>query len=517
MKTADERLDELRRRKAQSEAGGGSQRIDAQHNRGKMTARERLEMLLDDGSFQEVDALVEHRCTDFGMEGNIIPGDGVVCGHGTIDGKAVHCFAQDFTVYGGSLGEMHGLKICKILDMAMKAGTPVIGLNDSGGARIQEGVASLGSYAEIFFRNVRASGVIPQISVIMGPCAGGAVYSPAITDFIVMVDQTAHMFITGPEVIKTVTNEEVSFEDLGGAMTHGSKSGVTHFTAGSDEEALELTRDLIGLLPSNNLSGVPNKSLGDSSERLCESLDSIVPEDPNKPYDVGDVISTILDAGAFLEVQADYAGNIVVGFGRLDGTTVGVVANQPKVLAGCLDIDASTKAARFVRFCDAFGIPLLTLVDVPGFLPGANQEWGGIIRHGAKLLYAYSEATVPKMTVILRKAYGGAYDVMCSKHIRADYNVAWPTAELAVMGADGAVQIIHRRRIESAGNPEEERQRLVDEYTERFANPYQAAAMGYIDDVIEPSDTRRRLVKALGMLLDKEETRPARKHGNIPL
>ena len=401
--------------------------------------------------------------------------------------------------------------------MAMKAGTPVIGLNDSGGARIQEGVASLGSYAEIFFRNVRASGVIPQISVIMGPCAGGAVYSPAITDFIVMVDQTAHMFITGPEVIKTGTNEEVSFEDLGGAMTHGSKSGVTHFTAGSDEEALELTRDLIGLLPSNNLSGVPNKSLGDSAERLCESLDSVIPEDPNKPYDVNDVISAILDAGAFLEVQADYAANIVVGFGRLDGTTVGVVANQPKVLAGCLDIDASTKAARFVRFCDAFGIPLMTLVDVPGFLPGANQEWGGIIRHGAKLLYAYSEATVPKMTVILRKAYGGAYDVMCSKHIRADYNVAWPTAELAVMGADGAVQIIHRRRIEAAGNPDEERQRLVDEYTERFANPYQAAAMGYIDDVIEPSDTRKRLIKALGMLLDKEETRPARKHGNIPL
>ncbi len=517
MKTADERLGELRRRKAQSEAGGGAQRVDAQHNRGKMTARERLEVLLDEGSFQEVDALVEHRCTDFGMEGNIIPGDGVVCGHGTIDGKAVHCFAQDFTVYGGSLGEMHGLKICKILDMALKAGTPVIGLNDSGGARIQEGVASLGSYAEIFFRNVRASGVIPQISVIMGPCAGGAVYSPAITDFIVMVDQTAHMFITGPEVIKTVTNEEVTFEDLGGAMTHGSKSGVTHFTAGSDEEAIDLTRDLIGLLPSNNLSGVPNKSMGDSVERICESLDSIVPDDPNKPYDVLDVITTIVDAGAFLEVQADYACNIVVGFGRLDGTTVGVIANQPKVLAGCLDIDASTKAARFVRFCDAFGIPLLTLVDVPGFLPGANQEWGGIIRHGAKLLYAYSEATVPKMTVILRTAYGGAYDVMCSKHIRSDYNVAWPTAELAVMGADGAVQIIHRRRIEAAGNPEQERERLVDEYTERFANPYQAAAMGYIDDVIEPSDTRRRLIKALGMLLDKEESRPSRKHGNIPL
>ena len=517
MRAADERLDELRRRKAQSEAGGGSQRIDAQHNRGKLTARERLELLLDEGSFQEVDALVEHRCTDFGMEGNIIPGDGVVCGHGTIDGKPVHCFAQDFTVYGGSLGEMHGLKICKILDMAMKSGTPVIGLNDSGGARIQEGVASLGSYAEIFFRNVRASGVIPQISVIMGPCAGGAVYSPAITDFVIMVDQTSHMFITGPEVIKTVTNEEVSFEDLGGAMTHGSKSGVTHFTASTDEDAIDLTRELVGLLPSNNLSGAPYKSTGDSATRMCESLDSIVPADPNKPYDVNDVISEILDSGAFLEVQANFAANIVVGFGRLNGTTIGVVANQPKVLAGCLDIDASTKAARFVRFCDAFGIPLVTLVDVPGFLPGANQEWGGIIRHGAKLLYAYSEATVPKMTVIMRKAYGGAYDVMCSKHIRADYNVAWPTAELAVMGADGAVQIIHRRRIQAAGNPDEERQRLVDEYTERFANPYQAAAMGYIDDVIEPSDTRNRLVKALGMLLDKEETRPARKHGNIPL
>ncbi|MEE2758930.1 MAG: acyl-CoA carboxylase subunit beta [Candidatus Thermoplasmatota archaeon] len=517
MKATDERLGELRRRKAQSEAGGGSQRIDAQHNRGKLTARERLELLLDEDSFQEVDALVEHRCTDFGMEGNIIPGDGVVCGHGTIDGKPVHCFAQDFTVYGGSLGEMHGLKICKILDMAIKSGTPVIGLNDSGGARIQEGVASLGSYAEIFFRNVRASGVIPQISVIMGPCAGGAVYSPAITDFVIMVDQTSHMFITGPEVIKTVTNEEVSFEDLGGAMTHGSKSGVTHFTASSDEDAIDLTRNLIGLLPSNNLSGVPHNNTGDSAERLCEKLDSIVPEDPNKPYDVNHVIVEILDNGAFLEVQANFATNIVVGFGRLNGTTVGVVANQPKVLAGCLDIDASTKAARFVRFCDAFGIPLVTLVDVPGFLPGANQEWGGIIRHGAKLLYAYSEATVPKMTVILRKAYGGAYDVMCSKHIRADYNVAWPTAELAVMGADGAVQIIHRRRIEAAGNPDQERQRLVDEYTERFANPYQAASMGYIDDVIEPSETRKRLVKALGMLLDKEETRPARKHGNIPL
>jgi propionyl-CoA carboxylase beta chain len=517
METAEDRLTDLRRRKAQSEAGGGAVRVEGQHKRGKMTARERIDLLLDAGSFQEVDSLVEHRCTDFGMEGNIIPGDGVVTGHGTIDGKPVHCYAQDFTVYGGSLGEMHGLKICKILDMAVKAGTPVIGMNDSGGARIQEGVASLGSYAEIFFRNVRASGVIPQISVIMGPCAGGAVYSPAITDFIVMVDQTAHMFITGPEVIKTVTNEDVSFEDLGGAMTHGSKSGVTHFTVDSDEDALELTRDLIVLLPSNNLSGVPTVAATDGTDRLCDTLDTIIPEDPNKPYDVLDVISEILDSAAFLEVQADFARNIVVGFGRLGGTTVGVVANQPKVLAGCLDIDASTKAARFVRFCDAFGVPLITLVDVPGFLPGANQEWGGIIRHGAKLLYAFSEATVPKMTVILRKAYGGAYDVMCSKHIRADYNVAWPTAELAVMGADGAVQIIHKRRINTAGNPEEERQRLVDEYKDRFANPYQAAAMGYIDDVIEPSETRRRLAKALGMLLDKEETRPARKHGNIPL
>ncbi len=517
MKTADERLEDLRRRKAQSEAGGGAQRIEGQHNKGKLTARERLCLLLDEGSFQEVDALVEHRCTDFGMDANVIPGDGVVCGHGTIDGKLVHCYAQDFTAYGGSLGEMHGLKICKVLDMAIKSGTPIIGMNDSGGARIQEGVASLGSYAEIFFRNVRASGVIPQISVIMGPCAGGAVYSPAITDFIVMVDQTAHMFITGPEVIKTVTNEEVSFEDLGGALTHGSKSGVTHFTADSDEDAIDLTRELIGLLPSNNLSGVPTSATADDPSRNCESLNEIIPSDPNKPYDVSDAIREILDSNAFLEVQSEFAQNIVVGFGRLNGTTVGVVANQPKVLAGCLDIDASTKAARFVRFCDAFGIPLITLVDVPGFLPGANQEWGGIIRHGAKLLYAFSEATVPKMTVILRKAYGGAYDVMCSKHIRADYNVAWPTAELAVMGADGAVQIIHRRRIEAAGNPDQERQRLVDEYTDRFANPYQAAAMGYIDDVIEPHETRTRLVKALGMLLDKEETRPARKHGNIPL
>ena len=517
MESTEERLDDLRKRKAIAAAGGGAQRVDAQHAKGKMTARERLEMLLDEGSFQEIDSLVEHRCRDFGMDQNVIPGDGVVTGHGLIDGRAVFCFAQDFTVYGGSLGEMHGLKICKVLDMAMKTGAPVIGLNDSGGARIQEGVASLGSYAEIFFRNVRASGIIPQISIIMGPCAGGAVYSPAITDFVVMVDKTAHMFITGPEVIKTVTNEEVSFEELGGASTHASLSGVTHFTASDDEEALELTRNLVSHLPQNNLETTPVKPTKDSPSRECEKLQNIVPADSQKPYDVIDVISEIVDDGAFLEVQADFAPNIVIGYGRLDGNTVGIVGNQPKNLAGCLDIDASVKAARFIRFCDAFNIPLLTMVDVPGFLPGANQEWGGIIRHGAKLLYAYSEATVPKLTVIMRKAYGGAYDVMCSKHIRGDYNIAWPTAQLAVMGADGAVQIIHRNRIKSATNPEQERGRLVEEYGELFANPYKAASLGYIDDVVEPRETRSKLCKALGMLLDKQEERPARKHGNIPL
>jgi propionyl-CoA carboxylase beta chain len=412
---------------------------------------------------------------------------------------------------------MHGLKICKILDMALKTGAPVIGLNDSGGARIQEGVASLGSYAEIFFRNVRASGVIPQISVIMGPCAGGAVYSPAITDFVIMVDKTSHMFITGPEVIKTVTNEEVSFEDLGGASTHATKSGVTHFTAENDEDALEIARELIQLLPSNNLEKPPIVPTNDPLARSCEELDELIPEVSSQPYDMLNVIESVFDDGAFLEVQADFAPNIIVGYSRLGGHTIGVVANQPKILAGCLDIDASVKAARFVRFCDAFNIPLVTLVDVPGFLPGANQEWGGIIRHGAKLLYAYAEATVPKITVITRKAYGGAYDVMSSKHIRGDYNIAWPSAQLAVMGADGAVQIIHKRRINSAGNPKQERERLVEDYNETFANPYQAAALGYLDDVIKPRDTRKVLTKALGALLEKEESRPARKHGNIPL
>ena len=517
MSSTEQRLNDLRARKARAEAGGGDARIEAQHNRGKMTARERLEVLLDDGSFQEMDSLVEHRCKDFDMDKNVIPGDGVVTGHGTINGRQVFCYAQDFTVYGGSLGEMHGLKICKVLDMALKTGCPVIGMNDSGGARIQEGVASLGSYAEIFFRNVRASGVIPQISVIMGPCAGGAVYSPAITDFIIMVDKTAHMFITGPEVIKTVTNEEVTFEELGGAFTHGSKSGVSHFTTDDDIEAIELARDLVGLLPQNNLEHSPIKRTSDPQDRICDSLDSIIPDDPAKPYDVKDVITEILDDGGFLEVQEQWAMNMVIGFGHLGGKTVGIVANQPKVLAGCLDIDASDKAARFVRFCDAFNIPLITLEDVPGFLPGTNQEWGGIIRHGAKLLYAFAEATVPKLTVVMRKAYGGAYDVMSSKHIRGDYNVAWPGAELAVMGADGAVEIIHRRRIASARNPDQERERLVEDFTDTFANPYKAASLGYIDDVIEPSQTRDKLCRALGMLMDKEELRPARKHGNIPL
>ena len=517
MSSTEQRLQDLRNRKARSEAGGGQARVDAQHSRGKMTARERMEMLLDEGSFQEIDALVEHRCRDFNMDTNIIPGDGVVTGHGTINGREVFAFAQDFTVYGGSLGEMHGLKICKVLDMALKTGRPVIGMNDSGGARIQEGVASLGSYAEIFFRNVRASGVVPQISVIMGPCAGGAVYSPAITDFVIMVDQTAHMFITGPEVIKTVTNEVVSFEDLGGAMTHGSKSGVSHFTASDDEGAIMLARELADLLPQNNLERPPDKKTSDPIDRMCNALDTIIPDVATKPYDVLDVISEILDDGAFLEVQADWAQNIVIGFGHLGSHTVGVVANQPKVLAGCLDIDASDKSARFVRFCDAFNIPIITLEDVPGFLPGTNQEWGGIIRHGAKLLYAFAEATVPKLTVILRKAYGGAYDVMSSKHIRGDYNVAWPTGELAVMGADGAVEIIHKRRIAHARNAEQERARLTEDFNEKFANPYKAAALGYLDDVIEPNETRRRLARALEMLLDKEELRPARKHGNIPL
>ena len=512
-----ENIKELEKRKAAAKLGGGEERIKKQHAKGKLTARERLDILLDDGSFQELDMFVEHRAVDFDMDKQKIPGDGVVTGYGKINGKLVYVFSQDFTVFGGSLSETHAEKICKVMDHAVRNGAPLIGLNDSGGARIQEGVVSLGGYAEVFKRNVLASGVVPQISLVMGPCAGGAVYSPAITDFVIMVDQTAHMFITGPEVIKTVTNEEVGFEDLGGATTHATKSGVTHFTAKDDHVALDIVRELVSLIPSNNLDIAPSIETSDPLERSCDSLDSLVPEDPSRPYDMGEVIQEVLDLDSFLEIQDGFAPNIIIGLGRLGGQSIGVVANQPMHLAGCLDIDASVKAARFVRFCDAFNIPLLTFVDVPGFLPGASQEWGGIIRHGAKLLYAFAEATVPKMTVITRKAYGGAYDVMSSKHIRGDYNIAWPTAELAVMGAKGAVQIIHRRRIDSSKNPDQERQRLVDDYEESFANPYKAAALGYLDDVIVPSETRSALVKALGAILEKEEPRPEKKHGNIPL
>ena len=512
-----DKIDDLRRRKSKSQSGGGQKRISAQHAKGKMTARERIEQMLDADSFTEVDALVEHRCRDFDMDRNVIPGDGVVCGHGTIDGRLVYCFAQDFTVYGGSLGEMHGLKICKILDMAVKTGAPVIGLNDSGGARIQEGVASLGSYAEIFFRNVRSSGVIPQISVIMGPCAGGAVYSPAITDFVIMVEDTSHMFITGPEVIKTVTNEEVGFEELGGASTHATKSGVTHFTAKDDNSALEIVRELVGLIPSNNLQKAPSSESNDSLDRKCELLDSLVPEDPGIPYDMLEVIEEVLDSGSFLEIQDGFAPNIIIGLGRLGGQSIGIVANQPMHLAVCLDIDASVKAARFVRFCDAFNIPLLTFVDVPGFLPGASQEWGGIIRHGAKLLYAYAEATVPKLAVVTRKAYGGAYLAMSCKHLGSDYNVAWPSGELAVMGADGAVSIIHRKELSEADDPASTHKELSDEYQRKFGDPYVAARNGWLDDVIEPSETRSKLVQALRPLKTKREWVPPKKHGNIPL
>ena len=517
MSGVKERIDELRRKKAQSEAGGGQKRIAAQHSKGKLTARERIEQLLDVDSFMEVDSLVEHRCRDFDMDKNVIPGDGVICGHGTINGRVVYCFAQDFTVYGGSLGEMHGLKICKILDMAVKTGAPVIGLNDSGGARIQEGVASLGSYAEIFFRNVRASGVIPQISVIMGPCAGGAVYSPAITDFVIMVDKTSHMFITGPEVIKTVTNEEVSFEELGGAGTHASKSGVTHFTAENDDDALELVRELIQLLPSNNLEKPPTKSTNDSLSRSCDKLDNLVPENSSQPYDMITVIEEIVDDGAFLEVQADYAPNIIVGYSRLGGHTIGVVANQPKILAGCLDIDASVKAARFVRFCDAYNIPIITFVDVPGFMPGVNQEHQGIIRHGAKLIYAYAEATVPKISVILRKAYGGAYIVMNSKELRSDLNLAWPTAEIAVMGPEGAVNVISRKEISESKDPEATKNKLIEEYKDKFSSPFLAASRGYIDDVIDPAETRNKIANSLEIFSKKFLDNPPKKHGNIPL
>ena len=476
-----------------------------------------MELLLDPGSFQETGVFVEHRTTDFGMADRRIPGDGVVAGYGTVNGRLTFVFAQDFTVFGGTLSEENAKKICNVMDQALENGAPVIGLNDSGGARIQEGVQSLGGYAEIFLRNTLASGVVPQISAILGPCAGGAVYSPAITDFVLMVKGTSHMFVTGPNVIKTVTNEDVTFEDLGGAMSHNSKSGVAHFAVEDDEACLAAIRRLLSYLPQNNVDDPPRRETNDPPDRMDPRLESIVPLEPNKPYDMKEVIRLVVDDGDLFEVHEHFAPNIVVGFAHLDGRPIGVVGNQPAMLAGVLDIKSSTKAARFVRFCDAFNIPLVTFEDVPGFLPGSEQEWGGIIRHGAKLLYAYCEATVPKLTVVVRKAYGGAYDVMSSKHIRGDYNVAWPQAELAVMGAEGAVNIVYRKEIDSAKDPAATRARLIEEYNEKFANPYVAAALGYLDDVIEPKETRPRLIRALRMLANKRQSLPPKKHGNIPL
>ena len=506
-------LKELEARRAGARAGGGARRVEAQHSKGKLTARERLDVLLDEGSFEEWDMFVEHRSVEFGMGEQKVPGDGVVTGWGTINGRLVFVYSQDFTVFGGSLSEAHAEKICKIMDQAMKVGAPVIGLNDSGGARIQEGVASLAGYAEVFQRNVLASGVIPQISVIMGPCAGGAVYSPAMTDFIFMVKDSAYMFVTGPDVVKTVTHEIVTAEDLGGAATHTQKSGVADLAFDNDVEALLQTRRFFDFLPENNKASVPLRPTKDSPERIELSLDTLIPANPNKPYDMKEAILKIVDDADFFEVQPDYAKNILVGFGRIEGSTVGFVANQPMVLAGCLDIAASTKAARFVRFCDCFGIPIVTLVDVPGFMPGTAQEYGGIIKHGAKLLYAYAEATVPKVTLITRKAYGGAYDVMASKHLRGDVNYAWPSAEIAVMGPKGAVEIIFRADMGDAGKIEAR----TEEYRRRFANPFVAASRGFLDDVISPAATRPRLARALAMLRTKKLENPWKKHGNIPL
>jgi propionyl-CoA carboxylase beta chain len=515
--TNDERLARLDQMRAEAVLGGGAVRIERQHAWGKLTARERLDLLLDPGSFVELDAFVTHRATEFGLADQHILGDGVVTGHGTIDGRTVFVFSQDFTVFGGSLSEAYAEKICKIMDLAMKVGAPVIGLNDSGGARIQEGVASLGGYAEIFLRNVMASGVVPQISVIMGPCAGGAVYSPAMTDFTVMVQGTSYMFVTGPNVVKTVTHEEVDSEFLGGATTHTTKSGVAHLAAPDEAAALDAVRRILDHLPQNNLSTPRTTRATDPADRMDAALDTVIPDDPHKPYDMHDVLRRIVDDGRFLEIQPGWAPNMLIGFARLGGRSVGVVAQQPAILAGALDIDASNKAARFVRTCDCFNVPVVTFVDVPGFLPGVGQEHGGIIKHGAKLLYAYCEATVPKVTVITRKAYGGAYDVMSSKHIRGDMNFAWPSAEIAVMGAEGAVNIIFKDAIAKADDPAAEHRRLVSEYEAEFANPYVAAARGYVDDVIKPSETRPRLIRALEMLADKRDTNPRKKHGNIPL
>jgi propionyl-CoA carboxylase beta chain len=511
------KLKELEERHRLAELGGGEERIERQHKAGKLTARERLKLLLDDGSFQEIDKFVTHRCTDFDMDKLRTPGDGVVTGSGCIDGRQVFVFAQDFTFVGGTLSGAYAGKICKIMDLATKTGCPIIGLNDSGGARIQEGVVSLAGYADIFLRNTLASGVVPQLSAIMGPCAGGAVYSPAITDFIVMVKETSYMFVTGPEVVKAVTHEDVSFNDLGGAMTHSLKSGVAHFAADTEEECLWMLRELLSFMPQNNAEDPPRRACTDPIDRGDERLRHIVPVNPNKPYDIRDIITIVLDEQYFFEVQPLFAQNIVVGFGRLNGRPIGIIANQPNYLAGTLDINSSTKAARFVRFCDAFNIPLVTFVDVPGFLPGTAQEYGGIIKHGAKLLYAYCEATVPKITLITRKAYGGAYDVMSSKHIRGDVNLAYPTAEIAVMGPEGAVNIICRRDIQEAPAPEQMRVQKAAEYREKFANPYIAASLGYVDEVIDPKETRMRLIRALDMLQNKRDSNPPKKHGNIPL
>jgi propionyl-CoA carboxylase beta chain len=500
-----------------AELGGGAERIARQHEAGKLTARERIERLFDPGTFEETDKLVVHRCRDFGMDAQLIPGDGVVCGSGRIDGRVVYAFAQDFTVFGGSLSETNAAKICKVMDQAMKVGAPIVGLNDSGGARIQEGVASLAGYADIFLRNTLASGVVPQISAILGPCAGGAVYSPAITDFNVMVEHTSYMFVTGPDVIRTVTHEDVTKEDLGGAMTHNARSGVAHFAVHDDEAALALVRELLSYLPSNNVDDPPTVASSDPVDREVPELDTLVPSSPNQPYDMHEVIAAVVDEGVLLEVQQHYARNILIGFARMGGRPVGIVANQPAHLAGTLDIDASVKAARFVRFCDAFNVPLVTFEDVPGFLPGTVQEFGGIIRHGAKLLYAYAEATVPKITVITRKAYGGAYCVMSSKHLRTDVNLAWPTAELAVMGPEGAVNILYKREIETAPDPVAARAARAEEFREAFANPYVAATRGFLDEVIPPRLTRQRICRALDRLQTKRETMPAKKHGNIPL
>ncbi len=511
------KLELLKERSTLAEEGGGKARLEKQKASGKMTARERIDFFLDEGTFEEFDKFVVHRSTDFGLDEQKYPGDGVVTGHGLVDGREVFVFAQDFTVFGGSLSETHAQKICKVMDLAMKVGAPVVGLNDSGGARIQEGVVSLGGYADIFLRNTLSSGVIPQISCILGPCAGGAVYSPAITDFNVMVKDTSYMFITGPDVIKTVTHEDVTKDELGGAMTHNAKSGVAHFAADSDEHALRITRELLSFVPSNNLENPPFVATSDPTDRKDARLNSIVPESSNQPYDIREIILSVVDEGYFFEVQEHYAANIVIGFARLGGYSVGIVANQPAFLAGVLDIDASVKAARFVRFCDCFNIPLITFEDVPGFLPGVNQEHFGIIRHGAKLLYAFAEATVPKITVITRKAYGGAYCVMASKHIRTDINFAYPTAEIAVMGAEGAVGVLYRKDLAETTNPEETRTRLVNEFTEKFANPYVAAEKGFVDEVIEPAETRPKLIRALSLLQNKRDTNPPKKHGNIPL